>query len=540
MAYQNVLHLPEIQQHLAEYLYFSSLKKCAVICKSWHKFFQPLVWRSLTISSYYLPHWDQDRLDSFAKNAQWIKVLHYRSQSNKVDFPKRGEEILIAHCRSLVSLKAWVSSGSTWVLFKRLIYLNQGLRNVELSPDDWGHTYDGHEHFRALEPNLHRALGWQSHLRRLVIGSYTAMPTFMKVISTCPLLEELVFTQSLFPSDSQGRCQTEGYDPQELTYYERDAEYLNLSLEKATYSVDGASTFSLKHIELQRPCSDPQLVNLLVRCPHLTTLCLYHMRRQTCLRIGEKIRQGSFPNFTTYRLSDSWTSDECNEIVHATPSSQLREIKLPKMDPMKVQILIERQLENLEVFEVRMSSDMQHVVHITLLTKCSRLRVLRILGVAADIRCLIESKQPWNCPELEELVMSVRIGRSQSGQQNMELDEIEAIRVETEFLSRVGELTKLRKVHLRDQKGVQWLTWNRATALSLLAGLTQLRELDLGEEASYRFQQGIPELEFMQEHWPHLNSLVRPPMKDSPELVEWLKKNWSELEIRHYIPQGGM
>ncbi|KAF9969101.1 hypothetical protein BGZ75_003141, partial [Mortierella antarctica] len=158
-----------------------------------------------------------------------------------------------------------------------------------------------------------------------------------------------------------------------------------------------------------------------------------------------------------------------------------------------------------------------------------RLRVVRIWGSNADIWSLVEGQNRWICSELEELVMSVGMDRLQSDLHVEQDDPKAEAEAEMKFMSRLGELTKLRGVRLRDDKGVQLMSWQLTRGLAHLAGLTQLRKLDLGRVASERFQQGIPELEFMKEHWPHLNTLARPPLVYAPELVQWLKENWPQL-----------
>ncbi|KAF9199262.1 hypothetical protein BGZ49_010656 [Haplosporangium sp. Z 27] len=114
MLSENALDLPEIRSLIGSFISRPDILHCALVCKSWHSTFAPLLWRETTILSAYSQNWtfaaSPPPRSLFHSHAHLIRSLAY------VGGPISAEEISLGdNCYQLVHLRltAAVSRSST-------------------------------------------------------------------------------------------------------------------------------------------------------------------------------------------------------------------------------------------------------------------------------------------------------------------------------------------------------------------------------------------------------------------------------------------
>ncbi|KAF9971873.1 hypothetical protein BGZ73_005067 [Actinomortierella ambigua] len=111
---------------------------------------------------------------------------------------------------------------------------------------------------------------------------------------------------------------------------------------------------------------------------------------------------------------------------------------------------------------------------------------------------------------------------------------LDCAKAETRLMRQLGCLTQLRRLEivqpsrLAMQPGQQDLSWRLDRGLGYLAGLSQLREVDLGQSTA--FLGGVEELRWMKKHWVALRRLVCAKVYYETSRF-WLCAQWPELRV---------
>ncbi|KAF9970332.1 hypothetical protein BGZ73_006967 [Actinomortierella ambigua] len=160
-----------------------------------------------------------------------------------------------------------------------------------------------------------------------------------------------------------------------------------------------------------------------------------------------------------------------------------------------------------------------------ILTQCTSLRTLNVDLVKydsglIDLRHLIG--EPWKCTMLEELVLPITLDRrhQETSLEDIAADEKEGLaktsemtkwqKAEAVFMKRLGSLTRLRRFV---QKRPIWYKAKPSPDISwqLTGGLGHLQHLDRLETLKLDFHeyvQGIPEFQWMKQHFKSMSTLV--------------------------------
>ncbi|KAF9970331.1 hypothetical protein BGZ73_006966 [Actinomortierella ambigua] len=174
-----------------------------------------------------------------------------------------------------------------------------------------------------------------------------------------------------------------------------------------------------------------------------------------------------------------------------------------------------------------------------ILAQCPGLRTLKVdlvwFGVGLiDIRHLIG--EPWKCTLLEELELPITLDRrcKEASLKNIAADEKEDLaktskmvewqQAEAVFMKRLGSLTRLRRLNLHgrfDRKSKpSEMSWQLKTGLGHLQHLDRLETLIL---VFQKYFQGIPEFQWMKQHFKSLSTLKVHNMGDDNKR-EWMKQ----------------
>ncbi|KAG0084616.1 hypothetical protein BGZ93_001151 [Podila epicladia] len=214
------------------------------------------------------------------------------------------------------------------------------------------------------------------------------------------------------------------------------------------------------------------------------------------------------------------------------------------------------------------------------LTTCSRLKSFVGKGHIIDAPQVVEGAT-WVCNDIERLHLEVqgipRIGGAADGQEqgtseeSMVLNISKAKELSIEVYERIGQLTKLRELdlggftHLPDRLnhtmvGAYWcfhstfewvdhvhpflnnsLDLSLANGLDRLAGLKNLRQIGVQE---LDLCIGPEELEWMKEHWPHLESWIGlEPYLGKPgdysakngKIAKLIKAKWPAVRLDDWV-----
>ncbi|KAG0079484.1 hypothetical protein BGZ93_003178, partial [Podila epicladia] len=214
------------------------------------------------------------------------------------------------------------------------------------------------------------------------------------------------------------------------------------------------------------------------------------------------------------------------------------------------------------------------------LTNCSRLKSFVGKGHMIDAPQVVEGAT-WVCRDIERLHLEVqgipRIGGTADSQgqeandKSVVLDISKAKELSTEMYKRIGQLTKLRELdlggftHLPDrleytmvgtyrsfESTFEWvdhvhpflnnsLDLSLASGLDRLAGLKNLRQIGVQE---MDLCIGHKELEWMKEHWPHLESWIGlEPYLGKPgdysakngKIAKLIKATWPAVRLDDWV-----
>ncbi|KAF9356311.1 hypothetical protein BGX34_009997 [Mortierella sp. NVP85] len=236
-------------------------------------------------------------------------------------------------------------------------------------------------------------------------------------------------------------------------------------------------------------------------------------------------------------------------LLGATPPHQLRKVRLGAMDTECAAMLIQQQYQSLESLVVNFLWD--HIGALAdILATCSKLKHLDFEPFV-DIRTLVDSQRPWVCTELEvfEGYFGLSPYENDDARRSRHKDEedekvnvsdpVTLDQVESLFMQRLGQLTKLRRLvqdydslgYLFDNDmGSDTMAWTLSSGLTHLANLVNLQWLEFVDR-NLPTGIGIPELLFMKQHWHSVQGLACYKL-DVAEVEEWLAAEWPQLKVK--------
>ncbi|KAK3806651.1 MAG: hypothetical protein J3Q66DRAFT_406789 [Benniella sp.] len=514
--------LPELRQHLAQYLDFETLKAFSLVCKAWYLDAHPILWKHFscrvpwkfpTSSGYAV--W----LEAIRENARSFRHVHNIECNERA--PEIGE-LLLDRCRNLITIDAAVVMMDVgnpcryWEeTLRPLVEQNRAsLRRLKLLVAD--SPFMNSLQLQTLMPSL-------SHLQSLELNvQRMTLEDLLPVLDACPSsLERLHLSPNL--------------------------QRRNFNLENSIThpsSLTMATSLRLKHLHIHGTCYDNTLEDVL---SHLAVHSLEELQISVIypLRVSPTLRDALW-RLTHLHLDRIRPSPErvVPHILGVIQPHQLRHVYLGSVDTESIANLVGQQHESLVFLNVGILK-LHTEVLADIMATCGKLKHLFFtVRPFVDIRTLIDPQRPWVCTELEDFGGFFGLSRCPrprpppSSDSSGVSDSERSRQVEDQFMQRLGQLTKLRSLvqqsHYMDlimaaEIDMEIMSWSLNTGLAHLKGLTNLQTLKFVER-DLPIGIGIPEMEFIKQHWHCLKELAYYEMDDS-DLEEWLGSEWPELKV---------
>jgi len=506
------IHLPELRQHIAQYLDSDTLEAFSLVCKAWYLDAQPILWSRFSSKAPWGPASPEYVLwlDTIRKNANSFKHT-YHDEYDEPIVPEISD-ILLDRCHSLVSIE-----------------LNVAEVNVENPCRNWEET---------LRPLIVQNKASLRRLRlRAIDGPFMAslqLPTLMPSLSHLRTLElnvkqmtveELLPVLDACPSSLESLNLFSGLRRSEEYHQENSVTYPQYS-----------TPLRLKHLRICTSCSSGALEDVLSRLA-------VHSLDELLVHGMFLARMFPSPQDALWRLTRLHLTSKdggfyrcLSELLEAIQPHQLCHVRLDWMDIKCAMQLAKQQHQSLEFLNVSFVEDQETGLS-DILVKCGKLKHLVFSAQPfVDIQILIDPEYPWVCTELEVFEGAFGVSRSPHARFTLISETNRANgagnpeQIEDRFMQRLGQLTRLRRLvqkgGFQDQDP---MAWSLSSGLDHLDGLANLRTLGFSDW-SLPEGIGIPEAVFMKQHWHSLEELACYEMDDG-DLKEWLATEWPELEL---------
>jgi len=422
--------LPELRQHIAQYLDFATLKAFSLVCKAWYLDARPFLWgcfkgwvlQKCSASPEEYALW----LDAIRKNAIWFR--HIRDFGVHDTSCTRDLRYLAGSMpqprldHNAYFLKTFSGRGTVcrWEeTLRPLIEQNRiTLRQLELhSAENLSMTF---------LPSLLASL---PHLKSLALTSNVMMTEdVLSILDGCPSsLERLCLNTSL-----ERRSKHDQGD----------------SVNNPDYS--SIPSIRLKYLRLLRSAFKGSVEDILSRLAAHSLEDLW-IDAAYPLRISPTVRDTLW-RLTSLTMSEKeWGHERALPgILEAIQPHQLRQASVNRMNTECVAKLIEKQHQSLESLSVHFEEG--HAgAFADILATCGRLKSLTVAAPPfVSIGTLIDPQKPWVCNELE--VLEGRFGLSHPIEpqvpgplaSNQSGDVTTSRQIEEQFMRRLGQLTNLR------------------------------------------------------------------------------------------------
>ncbi|KAF9159391.1 hypothetical protein DFQ26_006582 [Actinomortierella ambigua] len=268
--------IPELRSLIGRYLDVKDIKTCALVCKTWHKTYQPYLWqRNRLLSSFGATRASAgfgDWQDSVRRNAHWIKDL---------DGPEtdKAHEVLLSialeRCRSLMSIKVAAPTKDERDKWIQLIKFNPQLQKVTF----WYWDLQG-----GLDESLMvETLKGLDQLQHLELRT-ASFPFLCRVLESIPSLRELVVGTVVTSGETES-CGEPGPEDQ-------DGGAAN------------KTTWPLRSLKITHDYSKLPLCDLLSRMPVLESLALEHTFYGSTLKSLLKNQNQSLESLRLFGFDD--------------------------------------------------------------------------------------------------------------------------------------------------------------------------------------------------------------------------------------------
>ncbi|KAG0261929.1 hypothetical protein DFQ27_002701 [Actinomortierella ambigua] len=535
MATRRPFDISELRQYVARFLDVESLRACALVNKSWHDDFQPMVWRTYWIIARRLSDNNspsnthgkdgKDGTDSkdlktwvavTGKHAHLFRCLRRREYRDECPVPRAIYDTLLEHCHSLVQIDAWVKNLDEWAMLRELVRVNPGLQRVTLRYRK-DSLYD-----EGLSTVFLPANDWKSYGRKEIY------------------IEGAVITAPTYPPQRLGDEGNSDNNNNNNSNNNNNGDNSSSRLDHNDKAAAGLAMLSsrLCKLAISGRCHDASLIELLEQCPSLTRLEVPLLSEPVYERLCQAFETGRLSQVIKVSLRESsrtWPSLATLHVLRAIPQHQLRKVRLRNMGLREIQVLVERQHQSLESVVVQGAPQ---ETPMALLASCPRLKTLYVSGTGfIDVRHLLA--QPWVCaPRLEKLEVNIRLERPCKDSVLMDHasaekalvapGRTEAEQTEIMWMTRLGQCRLLREavISMPCSPKSEQLSWSLASGLNRLCELSHLEMLAFGDWVTL----GVPELRFIKDHWHSLKSL--PQLDVRPHASrQWLQENWRHLHV---------
>ncbi|KAG0229585.1 hypothetical protein BGW42_001464 [Actinomortierella wolfii] len=528
----------ELRAMVAKSLSRPDLRTGALVSKAWHAFFNALLWSSFEIAT--LPPPPQPQCSAIACQAHRRCAREYaiRTHGHLVrrlaivptlpdTQPQQLMSLLVDSCRSLTSLTFYNSRWFPEESIRELVQANPTIQ--VLSTDSCACLQQA---VVTLAPHL-RVL--QTQQLYLSTGDIT------RIMSNFPYLQELSLDYLTVKSSlKQVQPVVSRRTSQQQQQQQRRQQ-----------------PYRLKRLDLLRGGYYRAFDSILKSCPSLEHLALGSLKRLSVKAIADALclSLSKLSSLEFGRIELDTVNVVC-DILQTIPNGQLRSVTISNPRLNILGALGEHHshgLERLCLYEMRESEQNGFV---PIFARCTRLKSLSVQtknlsqAVYIDIRSIIG--QPWVCVDLEELAMPLRlvhpcrsshlINQAQAEKEELAPGDYEPKQVEMVFMRRLGSLTKLRSLDLRNHRDrsnyqqygdlgpPQDMLWRLRCGLIMLSGLGRLQDLHLGHR---QFCMNTAEFEWMKEHWTGLKRLTCYDLK-SAENRAWFAQHWPSLKIKEF------
>ncbi|KAK3806646.1 MAG: hypothetical protein J3Q66DRAFT_421325 [Benniella sp.] len=234
-----------------------------------------------------------------------------------------------------------------------------------------------------------------------------------------------------------------------------------------------------------------------------------------------------------------------SHILDSIQPHHLRHVNLNSLDTGCTTQLIEQQHGNLEFLKLGLLP--RHTGALAgILATCRKLKDLIFTARPfVDIQTLIDPQRPWVCTELEVFEGTFGLFRPHPPYPSdpHELNDPERSRqVEEQFMQRLGQLTKLRRLVQQDNVnpllGAEIMEWSLSSGLTHLEGFANLKTFTHVNRGIPKGI-GIPELMFMKQHWRGLKELECHKV-DHSDLPELLPSDVRFIEVRSILDRPSL
>ncbi|KAF9972136.1 hypothetical protein BGZ73_004787 [Actinomortierella ambigua] len=389
------------------------------------------------------------------------------------------------------------------------------------------------------------------NLRRLVVSYHDDPPTQVtsalvrQLLDRCPNLEFLQFRAdtmlSLQETHNDWKARLEHWKV--MRQQQREPQLVNGRSREGPYK--------LKDLEISFQRMDqshlPFIYTLLQLCPNLERIVVPDNPVET-LPIFERILQDHLGCLTAIDLTYLGFSEPLEDtriarILRATKPNQLQKVRTwGQYNEETFRSLAEHQAQSIQVIDMGgyrghiSSRGVQQV-----LANCPRLKIFKTGGHSPQMGYLLAEdivQSEWVCKGLE--VLEVPIGgvcRFAPGEPcprhpNEKDPERVCRAVQRAVYRQLGQLEHLQNldVHMYNyselkEAQLETLEWSLASGIEETKGLRKLKSLKFFG-TNHRI--GIPELQWMKEHWPCLTDLSSFDVPQR-EQVLWLAANWRKL-----------
>ncbi|KAF9159797.1 hypothetical protein DFQ26_006183 [Actinomortierella ambigua] len=568
-------HPPELALLIAQHLTTADQKACTLVCKSWYANYVPIVWSTLRLPPPRRLRADSLVTDALArtraavlrKHVHHIRYLHWPLLRNPKDDNSCEDElyqIVAQECRSqLREIHASIGCQQHFDVYTALVDANPDLQALDIHVDMQTRTHDDFCFMLArLAPKSPR-------LQHLSL-SCGKLPTswLVQLLACLPRLKSLHL-----------RRRWEHFSK---------ASVPGLTCIIPTVPSDQISFQSLKRLVLEQETIDDEMVSLLNQCPNLEHL---HIRYLGLIKASQEALdqlQKNLPRLRSCTLRvprGSWMYYSIETILKALPKQSIRELNIlsgPITEMVFVADHFSARLEHL-TFHSTPWYDGEFKGLSIILSNCRALKSLVVQSHnPIDVRHQLLGVRPrlfhinrWACTQLEVLriplyldrgdcltddpprhmedipifpeppgvdaykmdsdEMGMNIGKKKKGSIKAGKSWRDWVKTERLLMQRLGDLIHLRELDFSTEccrRGKKMnrtcLTWSLENGLVYLAGLSKLERLHRGRG---RFLQELPELRWMQQHWPNLRELTCAPIPEDPPYRQWLRDHMPSLKI---------
>ncbi|KAF9968906.1 hypothetical protein BGZ73_009051 [Actinomortierella ambigua] len=521
MHHKSCMDLPELRSMVAHHLSGHDLRACALVCKAWHETFTSQLWLKFEISNkisyaFCRSSTTSGQRDAIIKNSHRIRRLRMYGVGETHE-TRRLLELFVSNCTSLVAF-TYVVPSYEWIqkeisnddLVHELIMLNPGLQRLLTSA------------VSCLQPPQ---LSTLSYLRVLEICPELSVHDAIIILAKLQSLHDLTLYKSFSPHNRLSP-NTSDHDQMQLSSSSLSSPSPSSSLQRLTLCV-------------ARDVSN--LAYFLEQCPNLGHLCFKFMRRGHHSAIGV-LRPGLLPHLNSLSLNNDNNETDIPMIVEALRSQSVKNFNFRNLSRSGLLSFAQYHAQRVErlILTTPYTEDRSLAVVLTQFPSLRILKVSTVGGDHIDLRHLIN--EPWKCTLLEELELPIKLDRPYpvyylervAADANEDLaktfEMTEWQQVEAVFMKRLGSLTRLRRLELKSSikpllEPSSGMSWQLTTGLGHLQQLGRLETLKL---IFYEYVQGIPEFQWMKQHFKNLSTLVVYDIGDNNKR-EWMSKYWPEL-----------